>query len=171
MVGHVTRPHGTKGEVWVRLLTDHPESAFATGVVLLPAGADGEAPDPDLPGLRVMGTRPFRKGLLVRFGGVEDRSTAELLRNRRLLRPLEEVEPPAEDQLFHHELLGMTVETKEGEVLGEVAEVYELRPADLLELRGPRGSLLIPFTRQILVSVDRDGRRLVVDPPEGLLDL
>lgn len=171
MVGHVTKPHGTKGEVYVRSLTDHPELAFAPGVVLHPAEADGGTPDPDLPRLTVAGVRPFRTGFLVRFGGVEDRSTAELLRNRRLLRPVEEVEPAAEDELFHHELLGMTVETVEGELLGEVVEIYEIRPADLLELRGPRGPVLIPFTRQILVSVDREGRRLVVDPPEGLLDL
>ena len=140
-------------------------------MVLRPGGAEKGVPDPDLPPLRVEETRPFRRGLLVRFGGVDDRSAAELLRNRDLLRPLEEVEPTAEDEFFHHELIGMTVETVEGDMLGRVVEIYELDPADILEVRGPRGSLLVPFARHILAEVDREGRRLVVDPPDGLLDL
>lgn len=171
MVGRITKPHGTKGEVAVRIFTDHPERAFAAGVVLRPAGPGEREPDPDLPSLEVRAARRHRGGLLVRFGGVDDRSAAELLRNRDLLRPTREVEPTVAGELFHYELLGMSVETVDGTVLGEVAEIYELEPADLLEVRGPRGALLIPFTRHVVVGVDRAAARLTVDPPDGLLDL
>jgi len=170
-VGHVNKPHGTKGEVFVWSLTDHPESTFVPGVVVRTAGTDDRTPDPDLPPLRIEGARPFRRGFLVRFGGVPDRAAAELLRGRYLLRPLAEVADVEEDELLYHEMLTMRVETTEGRELGRVTEVYELRPADMLEVRGPTGSVLVPFTREIVTEIDRAERRIVIDPPEGLLEL
>jgi 16S rRNA processing protein RimM len=171
VVGHVNKPHGTRGEVFVWPLTDHPEGAFAEGTVLLPAGSDERTPDPNGSPLRVEKARTFRKGFLVGFEGVENRSAAETLRGLYLLRPFDEVPPAEEGELFYHEILGMTVETRDGEIVGEVAEVYELRPADLLEVRGSRGMTLVPFTSRVVASVDRAGRRLIIDPPPGLLDL
>lgn len=171
VVGHIRKPHGVGGELFVRPLTDHPERTFAPGVVLRPAAHEGQDPDPDLPPLEVEAVRPYREGVLVRFAGVEDRNQADLLRGRYLLRRLEDVEPVAEDEIFYHELLGMRVEDRDGVELGRVVEVYEGRPADLLEVRRPGGTFLIPFARAVVVETDREGRRLVVDPPEGLLDL
>ena len=53
-----------------------------------------------------------------------------------------------------------------------VREVYELRPADLLEVTRPDGRpLMIPFVREILVEVDLGEGVMIIDPPEGLLDL
>ena len=170
-MGHVNKPHGTRGEVFVWPLTDHPEEAFSEGMVLLPAGPDERTPDATRPPLRVAKARPFRRGFLVGFEGFESRSDAEPLRDRYLLRPFEDVPPPAEGELFYHEMLGMTVVTRDGEVVGEISEVYELRPADMLEVRGPEGTILIPFTSRVVVSVDRSEGRMIVDPPPGLLDL
>lgn len=171
VVGHVNRPHGTKGELFVWPLTDHPGLTFAPGVVVLPAGGDDRSPDPDLPPLEIVGVRPFRGGWLVRLDGVEDRATAETLKGRYLLRPIEEVEGADDDEVFYHELLEMTVETTDGREIGRVTEVYELRPADLLEVRGRGGTTLVPFTHDVVRRLDRGGRRIVIDPPEGLLDL
>lgn len=170
-MGHINKPHGTRGEVFVWLLTDHPDQVFAPGATLQTAGADGRTPDPALAPLSVRTVRPFRRGLLVGFEGVPGRSEAEALRDRYLLTPFDEVRPAEEDELFYHEVLGMKVETQSGEPLGEVVELYELRPAHMLEVRGPTGMRLIPFTARVLVSVDREARRMVIDPPPGLLDL
>ncbi len=170
-MGHVNKPHGTKGEVFVWSLTDHPERTFVPGVVVRPAGADDRTPDPELPPLRIEGSRPFRRGYLLRFGGVPDRDAAETLRGRYLLRPLTEVAGVEEDELLYHEMLAMRVETVDGRDLGRVTEVYELRHADMLEVRGATGSVLVPFTREIVTEIDREGGRIVIDPPEGLLEL
>jgi 16S rRNA processing protein RimM len=94
-----------------------------------------------------------------------------LLRDRYLMRSIEDLAPLADDEVFYHQLLGMRVETVGGEPVGTVREVYELRPADMLEVRTPTGTILIPFLRDVVVEVHRDEGRLVVDPPEGLLDL
>jgi 16S rRNA processing protein RimM len=171
VVGHLNKPHGIKGEFFVWPLTDHPESVFAPGVVFSLGGEKDEEPNPDLPPLRVESCRPFQKGLLVRFGGVDDRNQAELLRGRYLFLPIEEVEPLGEGEVFYHQLLDMTVSTVDGEVIGSVVEVFEMQPADLLEVHGTRGIVMIPFRPEIVVEVDIEAGRLVVDPPEGLLDL
>lgn len=171
VVGFLNKPHGIKGEMYVSPLTDHPESVFASGVVLSLGGPDDDEPDPDLPPLRVETTRPFRSGLLVRFGGVEDRSQAELLAGRYLFCPVEDLEPLGEGEVYYHQLVGIRVETVGGREVGSVTQVYELQPADLLEVRGAKGVVMVPYRREIVVQVDVEGRRLVIDPPDGLLDL
>lgn len=171
MVGHLNKPHGTKGEIFVWPLTDHPGSVFSPGVVLsLGAMADDE-PDPDLPPLRVESTRPFQRGLLVRFGGVDDRNRAEVLCGRYLFQSIEDLEPLAEGEMFYHEIVGMTVRTVDGDEVGTVTQIYELKPADLLEVRGSRGVVMVPYRSEIVVEVDADEGTIVIDPPEGLLDL
>lgn len=171
VVGHLNKPHGTKGELFVWPLTDHPESVFAPGVVLSFAseGDDG-GPDPAEPPLRIASVREFRNGYLVSFVGVQDRNQAELLRGRYLLREIEELPPLGEGEVFYHQLLGIEVVTTDGRSLGRVREVYELRPADLLEVHGPYGDVMIPFLSHIVVDIDTAAGRLVVDLPEGLLD-
>jgi 16S rRNA processing protein RimM len=171
VVGHLNKPHGTKGEVFVWPLTDHPESVYVPGAVLLSGDEAADEPDLDVPALRIDSVRPFRRGLLVAFEGVYDREGAELLRGRYLFADAASVAPLAEGELFYHQLLGMEVVTTTGERVGEVAEVYELRPADLLEVRGPKGDVMVPFLAHIVVRIDAEARRMVIDPPEGLLDL
>jgi 16S rRNA processing protein RimM len=107
----------------------------------------------------------------VSFAGVQDRGAAERLQGRYLFLEADALEPLAEGEVFYHQLLGMEVVTKDGETVGEIREVYELRPADLLEVHGPRGEVMIPFLSHVIVEVDRESGRMVIDPPEGLLDL
>jgi 16S rRNA processing protein RimM len=171
VVGHLNKPHGTKGELFVWPLTDHPEQFYAPGVTLHLGNEGAREPDPDLLPLRIVSARLFRSGYLVTFAGVRGREAAELLRGRYVLAEIDSVPPLAEGELFYHQLLGMQVWTREGRLLGEIVEVYELRPADLLEVHGPAGEVLIPFVSHIVVETDVQKRRMVIDPPEGLLDL
>lgn len=171
IVGHLNKAHGTKGEVFAWPLTDYPERVYEPGTVFRVGAPDGDEPDPDAPPLRLTSVRPFKRGYLVAFAGVHDRNDAEALQGRYLFREADALEPLAEGEVFYHQLLGMEVVTKSGERLGKIREVYELRPADLLEIEGPRGEIMIPFIQEIVVEVDAEAGRMVVDPPEGLLDL
>ncbi len=170
VVGHINKPHGTKGEVFVWTLTDHPESIFAPGVVLLMGDDKGRVQEGQ-PTLRIETVRPFRKGVLVRFEGSTTRNHSEELRDIYLLKAAEELEGRDEDELFYHELLNLNVVTVNGTELGQVREVYELRPAHMLEVHGPSRSHMIPFLRDIVVGVDLEAGVLTIDPPEGLLDV
>jgi 16S rRNA processing protein RimM len=171
VVGHLDKPHGTGGELYVWPLTDYPERVFAPGVVLSLGASDADVPSPDLPPLRVVAARPFQRGLLVRFGGVDDRNQAELLRGHYLFQAFEDVAPLEEGEVFYHQLLDMKVFTVDGVRVGTVVEVYEAGPSDLLEVRGPAGLVMVPYRPEIVTEVDVDAGRLVIDPPEGLLEL
>lgn len=171
VVGHLNKVHGTKGELYVWPLSDHPESTFAPGVTLYLGDEKGEAPDASQATLTIEAARPFRRGFLLKVGGVTTRTEAEYLQGRYVLRPKVELAPLDEGELFYHQLLGMKVLAVGGEEVGEVVEVYELASADLLAVRGTRGTRHIPFLKSIVVEVDPEAGTLIIDPPEGLLDL
>ncbi len=172
VVGHVEKPHGIEGEVYVRLLTDHPEDVFRPGVILRMGASDSNTPDPDRPPLRITAVRPFRTGVLVCFGGVASRDDADTLRDLDLMQQRRELAPLEEGELWFHEVVGAQVDTVAGDEVGEVIAIFDLEPVNLIEVRRPNGrTLLIPFRAEIVTEVDREGGRIVIDPPEGLLEL
>jgi 16S rRNA processing protein RimM len=172
VVGHLSKPHGTKGELYVWPLTDRPETTFYPGASLLLSLPGSELPDETLPPAEIYAVRPYRRGYLLFLEGIRDRNASELLRDRYLLRPFADTEPLDEGEIFYHQLLGMTIVTSGGEEIGKVREVYGLRPAELLDVQRPDGnSLLIPFIREFVVGWDTEERRMVIEPPEGLLEL
>jgi len=170
VVGHLNKAHGTKGEIFVWPLTDHPESTFAPGVVLYLGDAKGELPtDPGT--VSIEASRAYRRGFLVRFEGVHDRRSGDHLLGSYVLRAMEQIEELEEGETFYHDLLGMEVVTVDGQLLGEVIEIYELKPADLLEIRGPEKDFMIPYIAEMIQSVDVSENRIVLDPPPGLLEV
>lgn len=171
VVGHLNKVHGIKGELYVWPLTDHPSTTYREGVSFRVSDPEGERPSDRFPSLEVEGVRPYKQGFLVKFRGLDDRTEAERFRGRYLMRPLDEVEELGEDEIFYHQLLQMRVEAPDGRDLGVIREVYEdIGAADLLEIQGPRGRFHIPLVDSMIREVDVEGRRLVLDPPEGLLD-
>ena len=171
VVGHLNKAHGTRGELFLWPLTADPDEAFAAGAELHLADEAGEKPDEAFAAVRVRGVRPFKRGFLIRLEGIDSRDQAEWLAGRYVLRPLAEVRPLAEGEVFYHDLLGMRVESGDGEAIGEIVEVYELSPVHLLQVARDSGPLLIPFARDLVRVLDRRGKRLVMDLPDGLLDL
>ncbi|GAB2918685.1 ribosome maturation factor RimM [Micromonospora polyrhachis] len=184
IVGRIGKPHGIRGEVTVEVRTDEPEARFAAGSVLHtePAapvkGAPAAVADlgelvrvPEQ--LTVEAARWHQGRLLVAFDGVYDRNVAEALRGTLLWVDSAQVAPPSDPDEFHdHQLVGLAVVNPAGEQLGEVARIDHAPASDLLVLRRPEGrTALIPFVRAIVPEVDLAGGRVVVDPPEGLLDL
>ena len=171
VVGHVTKPHGTKGEVFVWPLTDSVGAVYAPDREVLLGDEHGKL-DADAGALIVETVRDFKRGLLVRFRGKLDRDAVQELGNRYLLVPIEQVAPREEDEVYYHELLGMQVVTKDGEPVGEVREVYETVPAHLLEVKAGNGKVhLIPFAERIVKQVDAEARQIIIKPPPGLLEL
>jgi 16S rRNA processing protein RimM len=153
LVGRIGKAHGLRGEVVVHLLSSEPDVRLAPGAQL--DRADGGAP------LRVESARPHQERWLVQFAGVQDRTAADALRGVELLG--EPIEDP--DALWVHELVGATVVDTAGSACGTVAAIVANPASDLLELDG---GALVPVT--FVVGWD-DDRRLVIDPPDGLLDV
>ena len=171
VVGHLNKPHGTKGELFVWPLTDHPEESFSPGVILFLGDETGNSPDTSRTSLVILSARPFRRGYLIHLDGVESREGAEALQGLYVLRPTEELGGVEEGEFFYHQLLGLKVTTVDGVDVGKIVEVYELRPADLLEVRGPSKTHFIPFLSSVVREMDLASGTMTIDPPEGLLEL
>ncbi|MGH7471706.1 MAG: ribosome maturation factor RimM [Longimicrobiales bacterium] len=171
VVGHVTKAHGTKGEIFVWPLTDRIDVVFEPGRELQVEASD-EPEAETFDELTIESVRPFKRGLLVKFDGLEDRNAVEGLTQRYLCIPIGRAAPLDEGEVFYHQLIGLQVVTAEGETVGPVREIYETGPTILLEVRRPAGGqVLIPYTERVVRKVDVEGGTLVIKPPPGLLEI
>ena len=170
IVGRVRKAHGIRGELVIESLTDAPDAVFAPGRRVLAGTVDGD-PSPDRRELVVEESRPFKGGWIVAFEGIVDRNEAERWRERYVLVPLSELEPIKEGEVYLHDLLGLSVVLDASrEVIGDVMDVYELPQGIMLDVRRPKGSVLIPFRPEVVTRVDLGDRQIVIAPPEGLLE-
>ena len=167
VVGRIGKPQGIKGEVTVQVRTDDPDARFAPGAVLLT--------DPVERGPLTVASSRWQNGrLVVTLEGVADRNAAETLRETLLQVDARTLPPPEDEDEFHdHVLRGMVAELADGSALGEVADVLHLPHGDVLVVRrsDTGAEVLVPFVKAMVPVVDVAGRRLRLDPPEGLLDL
>ena len=171
VVGYVARAHGTRGELFVMPLTDRPDDVFVAGNELLLGNEDGVVDD-DSAVITLEEVRAFKRGFLVRIDGVESRTDADSYAQLYLLAPAAALPPLDEDEVYYHELLGLAVETTDGVQVGRVREVYETVPHHLLEVEDDDGKRrLIPYAAHIITHLDRATRRIIIDPPAGLLEL
>ncbi|WP_151525201.1 ribosome maturation factor RimM [Serinicoccus kebangsaanensis] len=163
VVARVGKPHGLRGEVTVQVHTDDPAARF------VPGASFATDPAPRGP-LLLTGVRRHQGVYLLSFEGHTDRDAAEELRGTRLLVDDEGESEPGDDWR-EEDLVGFAVSLPDGSHLGEVSALH-VRPAqDLLEVRTTRGQVLVPFVEELVPEVDEDARRVVVDPPPGLLEL
>jgi 16S rRNA processing protein RimM len=166
VVGEVIRPHGVHGELVVRVRTDTPAERFAVGATL--------TTDPPSAGpLTVVGARWHQDRLLVNFEGVAYRDVADRLRGILLCVDSGAVAVPADpDEFNDYQLIGLAAQTLAGEPIGEIVAVDHAPASDLLVVELPGGHrALVPFVKAIVPEVDLPGRRVVLTPPDGLLDL
>jgi 16S rRNA processing protein RimM len=170
VVGRIGRPHGVRGLVTVEVRTDDPDLRFAPGTVLT-------TEPPERGPLTVVDKRWHSGTLLLQVAGPDgevfgDRDAVDALRNTRLLVPvteLPELEDP--DSFYDHQLVGLTAQLPDGSVLGTVTAVRHEGTELLVVARTDGGELLVPFVSAIVPAVDVAAGHLVVDPPEGLLEL
>ncbi|MGW3651843.1 ribosome maturation factor RimM [Streptomyces sp. NPDC000878] len=165
VVARVGRAHGIKGEVTVEVRTDEPELRLPPGAVL--------ATDPATAGPLTIETGRVHSGrLLLRFEGVRDRTGAEALRNVLLIADIDPEElPEGEDEYYDHQLMDLDVVLTDGTEIGRITEISHLPSQDLFVVERPDGSeVYVPFVEEIVVEIDLEEQRAVIDPPPGLID-
>jgi len=117
---------------------------------------------------RVLEARPQGRIWALRIEGVADRTAAEALVGAEVLAPREELGDAGEDRHWWADLEGLPVVTAAGAAVGKVTGLYETGGVDVLVVTGEGGEKLVPLAPY--VEVDLAGGRIVVDPPEGLLE-
>jgi 16S rRNA processing protein RimM len=167
VVGRLRKPHGLKGDVTLFPLTDDPAAVFAPGRPVWLVGLDGE----EVAGpLTIERSRAYHREWLVKFEGADGRDALDPWRGLLLAVPPEQLVPPAGDEVYLHELQGFSVRLPDDTPLGLVSAIYELPAGLMIEVQGPKREFLLPYRKEFVRSVDREGRRLVVTPPEGLIE-
>ncbi len=166
-VGRLRKPHGLKGEFAVFPLTAEPETVFAAGRTLVRLALDGSVIGEPV---QIERSRSFHREWLVKFRGSDSRDVLESWRGQFLGAPGDQLSPPAEGEVYVHELEGFAVKQEDGTALGLVTSLYDLASGLTLEVQGPKREFLLPFKKEFVRQVDRAGRVLVVSLPEGLLD-
>ena len=167
MVGRLRKPHGLKGECNLFPLTDDPAIIFAPGREIWVVDLAG---DTVAGPLTVERSREYHREWLVKFAGVETRDALGPFRSHFLAVPQDQLNPPAGDEVYLHELDGFSVRLPDETPLGLVSAVYELPAGIMIEVQGPKREFLLPYKKEFVQEVDRAGRRLTVTPPEGVLD-
>ncbi len=164
-MGIVRRPHGIAGEVSVELATHFPER-FVAGATFAWTH-DGEERT-----LTIATARPHADRLLIVFEGYADLVRARSLSGGDLWIPEEQAAPVPADFYYAHEVEGWSVEDAVGRALGRAVSIERTAGTPLLLVdAGGAEPVAIPFVRPIVRSIERAARRIVLDPPEGLLEL
>lgn len=156
-VAQVGAAHGVRGEVKVTTFTADPMALAAYKTLLRQDGS---------PALTIASARPSKGGIVARLKGVDDRNAAEALRGLKLFISRDLLPPPDEDEFYLADLIGLTVESVDGELLGTVKTVQDFGAGDLLEIQPRAGATWwLPFTRDAVPEVRIAEGKLIAAPP------
>jgi 16S rRNA processing protein RimM len=160
-VGTIAGAFGVQGEVRLKSFTADP-TAIADYAPL--SNEDGTQI------FSVTLTRPINNGFAARLGGVKTKEEADALKGVKLFAEREKLPELPDDEFYHTDLIGLEVYDTGGTLLGRIKAVMNHGAGDILEVTstGNAGSVLLPFTLDIVPTVDLTAGRIVADPPEGL---
>jgi 16S rRNA processing protein RimM len=165
VIGEITRVHGLRGEVRVVPRTDHPERFEGLSACVL-----WDASRDERETRRIATARRHGDAVLVRFERCETPEAAAQLVGRRLAVPESAVLPPPPGHFYPWQLEGARVVTEDGRDVGRLARI-ESGPQDLWVVKGGDREHLIPAVPEIVLDVDLKAGRVVIRPPDGLLEL
>ena len=165
-MAQAVRTIGLKGEIVADLLTDFPER-FDTRALLIAVAPDGRRQQVVVERFRLQPDR-----VVLKLAGVDTIEAAATLVGHQFAVPEAECIRLAEGEFYDWQLEGCAVKTVAGHEVGTVTRILRTGAADVLEVDDGRGhSRLVPMVSSILVHVDVPLKSVVIDPPEGLLDL
>jgi 16S rRNA processing protein RimM len=162
LMGLVLGVHGIKGAVRILSYAAEPEDIASYGPLEDESGGRKFS-------LTVVGKA--RGAVLAEVEGIGDRDAATALKGTKLYVRRSALPTPAEGEFYWDDLVGLRAELKDGTALGEVTAVHDYGGGPSLEVKREAGaSVMVPFTNRVVPVVDLEAGRLVIDPPEGLLD-
>lgn len=165
LVGRVARAHGIRGQVIVNAETDFPAERFHPGAELF-IERGGTVEPIRLSTVRFQGDRP-----VIGIEGVATMNDAQTLAGCELRVPADQLAALPAGVFYRHDLVGCRVETRAGAAVGVVQDVDGTPDRSRLVVDGAPGEILVPLVPEICTTVDLAAKRIVIDPPEGLLEL
>ena len=166
-VAQIGAPHGVRGEVKLKSFTADPLAVKDYG----PLSSEDGALSIEIEAVRPAKS-PATSHLVARLRGVTDRNAAERLTNLKLFVARERLPPPADEEFYHVDLIGLLAVTADGTEIGTVVAIHDFGAGDILELKpvAGKGTIMLPFTEAFVPHVDIARRRIVVAPPAQSAD-
>ncbi len=166
IVAEVLRPHGVRGEIRVRILTDFPERLQPGKTVYLGRSADQQ----QAASLTLARVRMQDDYGIFQLEGIDNRNDVEHWRGLFLMIPINEAVPLEEDEFYAYQLIGMTLLNENGHVIGEIRDIMETGANDVLVVNSSEyGEILIPDIPGMWVELDFDQGFVTARLPDGLL--
>ncbi len=158
-VGAIAGAFGVRGEVRLKSFTSQPDDIATYSPLWTEDGKHSYT---------VRLTRPVTGGLGARLSGVETREAAEALKGVTLWADRDKLPALPDDEFYHADLIGLSVYDTGGVLLGKVRAIYDHGAGEILEIFGPgrKQTLLLPFTRAAVPTVELTARRIIADPPD-----
>ncbi len=159
-VGAIAGSFGVRGEVRLKSFCAEPEAIADYGPLTTEDGKQS---------FDIRITRPIKNGFAARLTGIQTKEQGDALKNTRLYAPRERLPALPDDEFYHADLIGLEVVDTGGTSLGRIRSIHDHGAGDILEVQGTGQQLLLPFTRDVVPTVDVAAGRIVADPPEGLV--
>lgn len=163
LIGEIVAAHGVRGLMKVRTYTQTPEGIADYGALFDQAGHE----------LALQVRRPAKGGVLVAIAGIDDRNRAETMVGTRLYVDRTALQPVDDAEAYYEiDLIGLAVRLADGSEVGRIRSVENYGAGDMLEIEiaENRRTVLIPFTREYVPTVDVDAGYVEITPVPGLLD-
>jgi 16S rRNA processing protein RimM len=157
LLGQIGAAHGIKGEVSIKTYTSDPAAIAAYGPL---ATKDGGRT------FEINVVRVNDRGVVARITGINDRTAVEALRNIELYVERSKLPAPSEDEFYHADLIGLSVEDTSGHALGTVTAISNFGAGDLLEVEftETKSRDFIPFTKAVVPKIDFTHGTITIDP-------
>ena len=165
LVGEILRPHGLRGELRMRVLTDYPDHLPQLDSVYL-----GDSPDDTALEKHGLEAVRFNKDLaLLSLAGCRNRNDAELLRDKVVMISIDQAAPLEEGEYYLFQLIGLRVVADQIEI-GQIKEVLQTGANDVYVVHSDEfGEVLIPAHDETILNIDFDAGVITMALPEGLL--
>jgi len=167
VLGRLMKPHGIKGAIRVEYYAESPE--LLEKPLMLRAGRFAPRP------VRIREWSLWKDQLILNIEGVDDRTQAEQMRGQELLIDASFLPEAEDDEPYVRDLLGLTVKLENGKVVGELEDVDFPAGQEMWIIRAPESAggyeILLPAVPEFVLDIDLTAEKVVIAPPEGLLDL
>jgi 16S rRNA processing protein RimM len=163
-IGQITRPHGIKGDLRVRPLTDDPNRYHLLKRIFLSHDDVNRFP------FQVTSVKIGRQVIILHLQGIDSCDKAESWRKALVQIPRTECLPLPQGQHYHFELIGLEVVTVTGEKIGHITSIESYPANDIFVVHKDDREFLIPYITDIVKKIDIENGILIVNPIEGLLD-
>jgi 16S rRNA processing protein RimM len=163
-IGRVSKPHGVKGEIRIEYFNPGLHFFFHYDTLFL-----GFAQD-DLIAYRCINSRMHKQSVLCFLEGVSTRDDAERLRGAWVMVEYDTLPPREEGEYYWHDILGMRVETKDGEYVGKVVQILATGSNDVYVVRREGEEFLIPALEGVVLKIEESTNTMIVVPLHGLGD-